>query len=241
MQLKSIESGDENNINLTNLPTTNSGMEVFESTIPVSAQLKTHPTEQEDENISNGLQSPADDLKEIPKSPVNAECDSDTETNYKSLSNKKIKSSLILEDSDEEETLEPEETSSNNEEVSDKLEATVGNHKRIAVLDSDSDSEDSSAITSHNKSFTKNQNGGISNGEPLVYTTNLRGEIVPEDQQPKVSQKRLKYTAIYYRKTVRSIPISENLVIYQSQQCFMYNVIYMYITVFKIFTILCGI
>lgn len=176
MQLKSIESGDENNINITNLPITNSAMEVSESTQPEPAQLKTHLAEQEGENISNESPNSPDDLTVNPKSPDNAEPDSDyTETNYKSPSNKKTKSRLILDDSDEEETLQ----SKDNEEV----EATVGVHKRIAVLDSDSDSEDSSAIATHNKSFAKDQNG-----EPVVYTTNLRGDIVPEDQQPKVSK-----------------------------------------------------
>lgn len=176
MQLKSIESGDENNINITNLPITNSAMEVSESTQPEPAQLKTHLAEQEGENISNESPSCPDDLTVNPKSPDNAEPDSDyTETNYKSISNNKTKSRLILDDSDEEETLQ----SKDNEEV----EATVGVHKRIAVLDSDSDSEDSSAIAPHNKSFAKDQNG-----EPVVYTTNLQGDIVPEDQQPKVSK-----------------------------------------------------
>lgn len=180
MQLKSIESGDENNINITNLPITNSAMEVSELTQPEPAQLKTHLAEQEGENISNESPSCPDDLTVNPKSPDNAEPDSDyTETNYKSLSNNKTKSRLILDDSDEEETLQSEETGHNNEEV----EATVGVHKHIAVLDSDSDSEDSSAIAPHNKSFAKDQNG-----EPVVYTTNLRGDIVPEDQQPKVSK-----------------------------------------------------
>lgn len=179
MQLKSIESDDENNINITNLPITNSAMEVSESSQPEPTQLKTHLAEQEGKNVSNESPSSPDDLTVNPKSPDNSSPDSDTETHYKSLSNKKTKSRLILDDSDEEETLQNEETGHNNEEV----EATVGVHKRIAVLDSDSDSEDSSAIAPHNKSLAKDENG-----EPVVYTTNLQGEIVPEDQQPKVSK-----------------------------------------------------
>lgn len=181
MQLKSIESGDENNINTTNLPTTNSAMEVSESIKPESTQLKTHLAEQESD-ISNRSPVPGDDLEVNPKSPINAELDSDTETNYKSLSNKKLKSRLILDDSDEEETLQSEETAHNSEEGSEEVDATEGIHKRIAVLDSDSDSEDSSSIAPHNKSFNKDEN------VPIVYTTNSQGDIVPEDQQPKVSK-----------------------------------------------------